>query len=90
MKKCHCSNLFLCQKLKSQDLLHQAQSNLGYFIACFWSPQLPSTQSESPLAQIRLASKSHVSFKVRTQLQTDFFFHISIQINCNLFIEGLL
>jgi hypothetical protein len=40
---------------------------------CFQSLQLPSTQSESPLALIPLAPKSHVSFKVCTQLRTEFF-----------------
>jgi hypothetical protein len=51
-----------------QDLLHPAQFNFGYFLAWFQSLQLPSTQSESPLALIPLVPKSHVSFKVCTQL----------------------
>jgi hypothetical protein len=48
--------------------LHPAQAKLGYFLAWFQSLQLPSTQSQSPLALISLATKAHVSFKVRTQL----------------------
>jgi hypothetical protein len=50
-----------------QRLLHPAQVNFGYFPAWFQPLQLPSTQSESPLALIPLAPKSHASFKVRTQ-----------------------
>jgi hypothetical protein len=42
-----------------QGLLHPAQANLAWF----QSLQLPSTQSESPLAP-----KSHVSFELCTQL----------------------
>jgi hypothetical protein len=38
----------------------------------FQSLQLPSTQSESPLALIPLDPKSNVSFKVCTQLWTEF------------------
>jgi hypothetical protein len=38
-----------------RKLLHPAQANLGYFLAWFQSLQLPSTQSESPLALIPLA-----------------------------------
>jgi hypothetical protein len=49
-------------------LLHPAEANLGYFLAWFQSLQLPLTQSQSPLAVIPLAPKSHVSFKVCTQL----------------------
>jgi hypothetical protein len=48
-----------------QGLLHPGPDNFGYFLAWFQSLQLPSTQSESPLALIPLAPKSHVSFKVR-------------------------
>jgi hypothetical protein len=44
-----------------QGLLHPAEASLGYFLAWFQSLQLPSTESESPLAP-----KSHVS--VCTQL----------------------
>jgi hypothetical protein len=51
-----------------QGLLNPAQANLGYFLAWFQSLQLPSTQSESPLAP-----KSHVSFKVCTQTRIEFF-----------------
>jgi hypothetical protein len=50
------------QEAEIQGLLHPAQANHGYFPAWFQSLQLPSTQSESPLAP-----KSHV-FKVCTQL----------------------
>jgi hypothetical protein len=67
-------------------LLHPAQANVGYFLAWFQSLQLPSTQPESPLAP-----ESYVSFKIRTQLSTEFFvFHISIRINCNRISDGLL
>jgi hypothetical protein len=45
--------------------------NLGYILAWFQYLQLPSTQSESPLALIPLAPKSHVSFKVGNQLYFD-------------------
>jgi hypothetical protein len=44
-----------------QGLLHPAQANLGYFLAWFQSLQLPSTQSESPLALIPLAPKCNAS-----------------------------
>jgi hypothetical protein len=54
-KKNHCSNLFLCQKLKSSVSFIQLKPILYIF--------LPLTQSESPLAP-----KSHVSFKVGTQI----------------------
>jgi hypothetical protein len=47
-----------------QGLLHPIPANLGYFLAWFRSLQLLSTQSESPLALMPLAPKSHVSFKV--------------------------
>jgi hypothetical protein len=46
-----------------QGLLHPAQANLGYFLTWYQSLKLLSIQSGSPLAP-----KSHVSFKVRTQL----------------------
>jgi hypothetical protein len=46
-----------------QGLLHPAQDNLGYFLTWCQSPQLPSTQSERPLAP-----KPHVSVKLYTQL----------------------
>jgi hypothetical protein len=45
------------QEAEIQGLLHPAEANLGYCLAWFQSLQLPSTQSESPLAP-----KSHVSF----------------------------
>jgi hypothetical protein len=67
-KKYYCSNFFLCQKMKIQGLLHPAEANLVYFLACFQSLQLLSTETESPLAH-----KSHVSLKVRTRLSTTFF-----------------
>jgi hypothetical protein len=60
---------FLClSEAEIQGLLHPAQANLGYFLAWFQSLQLPSTQSESHLTLIHLAPKSHMSFKVCTQL----------------------
>jgi hypothetical protein len=49
-----------------QSLLHPGQVSLGYFLAWFQSFQLHSTQSESPLALIPLAHKSHISFKACT------------------------
>jgi hypothetical protein len=51
-----------------QGLLHPAEANLGYFLAWFQSLQLTSTKSESPLALIPLAPKSHVSFQACTRL----------------------
>jgi hypothetical protein len=60
-----------------QGLLHPAEANLGYFLAWFQSPQLPSTQSESPLAP-----NSHVSFNVRVYSTADRIFHIKV--NCTL------
>jgi hypothetical protein len=57
------------QEAEIQGLLHPAEANFVYFLALFQSLQLPSTQSESPLALVPLASYSHVSFiKVCTQL----------------------
>jgi hypothetical protein len=44
-------------------LLHPIEADLGCFLLWFQSLQLPSTQSESPLAP-----KSHVSFKSCAQL----------------------
>jgi hypothetical protein len=44
--------------IKIEGLLHPAQADLRCFTAWFQSLQLPSAQSESPLA-----SKFHVSFK---------------------------
>jgi hypothetical protein len=46
-----------------QDHLHRVRAGFGCFLAWFPSLQLPSAQSESPLAP-----KFHVSFEVRTQL----------------------
>jgi hypothetical protein len=71
---------------ETQGLFHPAEANLGYFPAWFQSLQLPTTQSESPLAQIPLAHKCHVSFKViifRSGLS-------ETRINCNQISEGLL
>jgi hypothetical protein len=45
-----------------QGLFHPAQVNVGHFLAWFQSLQLPSTQSESSLALIPVAPKSHVFF----------------------------
>jgi hypothetical protein len=56
-----------------RGLLHPAQANLGYFLIWFESLQLPSSLSESPLALIPFAPKSHASFEVCTQLWTEFF-----------------
>jgi hypothetical protein len=64
------------QEAEIPGLLHAAQTTLGYFRAWFQSLQLPSTQSEIPLAP-----KSHMSFKVYV-LNYEQKFHISIQINC--------
>jgi hypothetical protein len=46
-------------KAEIQGLLHSVHASLVYFLAWFQSPQLPSTQSESPLVP-----KSRVSFIV--------------------------
>jgi hypothetical protein len=46
-----------------QGLLRPTQINLGYSLAWFQSLQLPSAQSESPLAP-----KTDLSFKICTQL----------------------
>jgi hypothetical protein len=51
------------QEAEIQGRLYPAQASLGYFLAWFQPVQLPSTQPES-----LLAPKSHVSFKVCTQL----------------------
>jgi hypothetical protein len=56
------------RQAKIQGLLHPVQANLGYILAWFQSPQLPSTLSETPLALIPLAPKSQVSSKVCTPL----------------------
>jgi hypothetical protein len=55
-----------------QGLLHPAEASVGYFLAWFQSLQLPSTQSESPLAP-----KSHASFKVRMYSTVGTIFHFS-------------
>jgi hypothetical protein len=55
-------------------------TKLGYFLAWFQSLQLPSTQSESPLALIPLAPKFHVSFKVCSQLRIEFFIFSTVSI----------
>jgi hypothetical protein len=51
-----------------QGLLRPPQAKVRYFLAWFQSLQLPSRQSESPLALIPLAPICQVSFKVCTQL----------------------
>jgi hypothetical protein len=58
----HCGNFIFCQKLKSSVSFIQLKPISNIFL-CGLSLQLPSTQSESPLAP-----KCHVSFKVCTQL----------------------
>jgi hypothetical protein len=74
--KYHCSKNLPLSEAEIQGLLQPSEANLGYFLMWFQSLQLPSTQSESPLAP-----KSHVSFKVCIQLRAEFFvFHISIRI----------
>jgi hypothetical protein len=60
--KYRCNNFFLSEA-EIQGLLHPAEANFGYFLVWFQSLQLPSTQSESPLAP-----KSHVYFKACTQM----------------------
>jgi hypothetical protein len=62
-KKIFLQQFLRLSEAELQGLLHPAEANLGYFLAWFQSLQLPSTQSESPLAP-----KSLVSFKVCTQL----------------------
>jgi hypothetical protein len=60
-------HILLLSKAEIQGLLHPAHEDLRYFLAWFRALQQPSTQSQSLLALIPLAPKSHVSFKVRTQ-----------------------
>jgi hypothetical protein len=55
--------------------LHPAESNLGYFLAWFQCLQLPSVQSESPLAVIQLAPKSKVYSTMNRTV------HISVRIS---------
>jgi hypothetical protein len=69
-KKLSLQQFLPLSEVEIHGLLHPAQVNLGYFLAWFQSLQLPSTQSESPLAQIPLVPKSHVSLKVCTQRRT--------------------
>jgi hypothetical protein len=72
-KKYHCSNFFLSEA-EMQGLLHPAEANLRYFLAWFQSLQLPSTQSESPLApKFLLLINPMCLFKVRTHLGTAYF-----------------
>jgi hypothetical protein len=61
-KMYHCSNFFLSET-EIQGLLDPAQASVGYFLAWLQSLRSSSTQSETPLALIPLAPKSHVSFK---------------------------
>jgi hypothetical protein len=56
-KKIFLQQFLLLSENEIKSLLHPAEANLGYFLAWFQSLQLPSTQSESPLAP-----KRHVSF----------------------------
>jgi hypothetical protein len=65
-----------------QGLLHPAEANLG-----FQSPQLPSTQSESPLALYPMRLLKHV---LNCEQNCSLFTRISIRINCNRISEGLL
>jgi hypothetical protein len=60
-KKVSLHQFLALSEAEIQGLLHQAQANLGYFLAWFQSLQLPSTQSQSPLAP-----KSHAYFVVQT------------------------
>jgi hypothetical protein len=55
-------------------------TSLGYFLGWFQSLQLPSTQSEGPLALIPLALKFHVSIKVCSQLWIEFFIFSAVSI----------
>jgi hypothetical protein len=55
-KKSHCINFFLCQMLKTRVSI-QLKPVLGYFLAWFQAIQLPSTQSQSPLALFLFAPK---------------------------------
>jgi hypothetical protein len=75
--------------LKSRVTFIQLKAILGYFLAWFQSLQLPSTQSESPLAP-----KSHASFKACTQLWTAFFIFRSgisyTRISKGLLYRGLI
>jgi hypothetical protein len=64
IKKYHCRAFKTTKRqgTEFQGPLYPAEANLGYFLAWFQSLQLPPTQSQSPLALIPLAPKSHVSF----------------------------
>jgi hypothetical protein len=57
LKKISLQQFLPLPEAEIQGLLHPAEVNLGYLLPWFQSLQLPSTQSESPLAP-----KSHVSF----------------------------
>jgi hypothetical protein len=48
-KKISVQQFFPLSEVEMQGLLHPAETNLGYFLAWFQSPQLPSTQPESLL-----------------------------------------
>jgi hypothetical protein len=80
-KKYHCSNFFLCQKLKSRVSFIQLNSVLDIFLRGFI---LSSCSQHSPLAP-----KSHVSFKVMYSTVNSIF-HISIRIKRNRISESLL
>jgi hypothetical protein len=66
-KKNYCSNFFLRQKLKSRASFIQLNPILDITL-CGFNLRLFSTESEGPLAIFPFAAKSHMSFKVRTQL----------------------
>jgi hypothetical protein len=75
-KKMSLKQFLPLSEAKIQGLHHPAQANLGYFLVWFQSLQLPSTQSESPIAIILLAPKSHVSFKDVLDCEDNFSFFI--------------
>jgi hypothetical protein len=56
-KKISLQQFLPLSKAEIQGLLHPAEASIRYFLAWFQSLQLPSTQSESPLAP-----KSRASF----------------------------
>jgi hypothetical protein len=66
-KKYHGSNFPLAET-EIQSLFHLVQVYLGYLFVWFQSLQLSSARSESPHTLILLASKSHASSKVCTEL----------------------
>jgi hypothetical protein len=73
-----------------QGLLRPAQASLGHFLVRFQSPQLSSTQSESPCSNPSCSQILRRLYKVRAQLWTGFLVsHNSVRISCDRITEGL-